>query len=45
MEDEETNSWVRRKLMRMEKVQKREERKDRQRALRIERERFARLNQ
>ena len=45
MEDDETSNWVRRKLMRMEKVQKREERKDRQRALRTERERFARLNQ
>lgn len=45
MEDEETNEWVRRKLSRMVKVQKREDRKERDKAKRVERERFSRLNQ
>ena len=45
VEDEETNAWVRRKLSRMVKVQKREERKERDRAKRVERERYSRLDQ
>jgi ribosomal protein RSM22 (predicted rRNA methylase) len=45
MEDEETNKWVRRKLSRMVKVQRREERTEREKARRVEREQFSRLNQ
>ena len=37
MEDEQTNEWVRRKLSRMAKVQKREQRKEREKAKRVER--------
>lgn len=44
-EDEETNAWVQRRLRRMMKVQKREEKKERRKALKIEKERFAHLNQ
>jgi len=45
VEDDETNAWVRRNLSRMVKVQKREERKERDRAKRVERERYSRLDQ
>lgn len=44
-EDEETNAWVRRRLNRMAKVQKREERKERKKAIKVQGERFATLNQ
>lgn len=44
-EDEETNAWAKRKMMRIEKVQRREEKKARQQAKRVERDRYTKLNQ
>ena len=43
-EDEETNAWVQRRLNRLVKVQKREERKQRKRAYKVEGDRFGTLN-
>jgi len=43
-EDEETNAWVQRRLSRLVKVQKREERKQRKRAYKVEGDRFGTLN-
>jgi hypothetical protein len=44
-EDEETNEWIRRRVGRIVKVQRREERKERRRADKMERERFSKLNE
>jgi ribosomal protein RSM22 (predicted rRNA methylase) len=45
MEDEVTNAWLKRRLGKMEKVQRRQEKKERRMAQRQEREQFSRSNE
>jgi hypothetical protein len=44
-EDEETNAWAKRKMVRIEKVQRREEKKARKQAIRVEKARYSKLNE